>query len=115
MFYFARQGNIARIFNIYLDLVERWHENWAFHLRSDFLFKLSQSSESRAFCFLGSPVGGTFNSLCFIINPRRACSKKINDSVPYLNSVCVSVQLNHMFSIHGLDLGKKKKICRTTG
>lgn len=110
MFCFARQGNRARIFNICLDLAERWQENWAFRLfLSDFLFKLSWSSGSRTFCFLGSPVKGTFNSLHFIINLGRASYDKISDSVPCSNSVWLSVLSNHIFSIHGLNSGKNMK------
>lgn len=108
IFCFARQENIARIFNIYLDLVERWQENWAFHLfSSDFLFKLSWSSGSRTFCFLGSPVKWTFNSLHFIINLGRTSYDKISDSMPCSNSVWLSVLANCIFSIHGFNSGKK--------
>lgn len=107
---FARQGNIARIFNIYLDLVERWQDNWAFHLfSSDFLFKLSWSSGSRTFCFLGSPVKGTFNSLHFIINLGRTIYDKISDSMHCWNSAWLSVLANRIFSIHGFNSGKNMK------
>lgn len=93
----------ARIFNIYLDLVERWQENWAFHLfSSDFLFKRSWSSGSRTFCFLGSPVKWTFNSLHFIINLGRTSYDKISDSMHCSNSTWLSVLAN-------CNSGKKKK------